>query len=65
MPDVDDWVDYGDRRIVVREVDGRRVGRVLVTGIPPMLDPALPRPEQEPEQQPAPEPDPEHERARS
>ena len=65
IPAVDDWVDYGDRRIVVREVDGRRVGRVLVTGIPPMLDPALPRPEQEPEQQPAPEPDPEHERARS
>ncbi len=55
VPDVDDWVDYRDRRIVVREVDGRRVGRVLVTGIPPMLDPALPLEEREQQEEPEPE----------
>jgi magnesium and cobalt exporter, CNNM family len=34
LPQVGDWVDHEGRRIVVREIDGRRVGRVLVTAIP-------------------------------
>jgi len=28
LPQVEDWVDYEDHRITVREVEGRRVGRV-------------------------------------
>jgi putative hemolysin len=35
LPQVGDWVDFEKRRITVREVDGRRVGRVLVTAVPP------------------------------
>jgi putative hemolysin len=34
LPQVGDWVDLDDRRIAVREVEGRRVGRVLVTAVP-------------------------------
>jgi putative hemolysin len=34
LPQVGDWVDFAERRITVREVDGRRVGRVLVTAVP-------------------------------
>jgi putative hemolysin len=34
LPQVGDWVDYAERRITVREVEGRRVGRVLVTAVP-------------------------------
>jgi putative hemolysin len=34
LPQVGDWVDLGDRRIEVREVEGRRVGRALVTAVP-------------------------------
>ena len=34
LPQVDDCVDYAERRITVREVEGRRVGRVLVTAVP-------------------------------
>ena len=30
-----DAVDFGDHRIVVRDVENRRVGRVLVTVVPP------------------------------
>src|SRR3954454_70767 len=37
IPQVADWVDFGDRRITVREVEGRRVGRVLVTRVPPVV----------------------------
>ena len=35
VPRVQDYVDFDDHRIVVREVEGRRVGRVLVTVVPP------------------------------
>jgi putative hemolysin len=44
IPQVGDWVDHDDRRITVREVEGRRVGRVLVTVVPPvvMVDPDHP-----------------------
>src|SRR5512141_2296491 len=34
LPRAGDWVDYAERRITVREVEGRRVGRVLVTAVP-------------------------------
>ena len=34
LPQVGDWVDFGERRITVRELEGRRVGRVLVTAVP-------------------------------
>jgi putative hemolysin len=34
LPRVDDWVDFDERRITVRDVEGRRVGRVLVTAVP-------------------------------
>jgi putative hemolysin len=34
LPQPGDWVDYAERRITVREVEGRRVGRVLVTAVP-------------------------------
>ncbi|NUR09545.1 MAG: HlyC/CorC family transporter, partial [Nocardioidaceae bacterium] len=37
LPQVADWVDFDDHRLVVREVEGRRVGRVLVTDVPPVL----------------------------
>jgi putative hemolysin len=37
LPKVQDWVDFEDHRIVVREIDGRRVGRVLVTAVPPVV----------------------------
>ena len=37
LPRVDDWVDFEGRRIVVREIEGRRVGRVLVTVVPPIV----------------------------
>ncbi len=39
LPLVDDLVDFEDHRIVVREVEGRRVGRVLVTAVPPPVAP--------------------------
>jgi putative hemolysin len=35
-----DTVDFQDHRIVVRDVDNRRVGRVLVTVVPPEPDTA-------------------------
>jgi len=35
VPRVQDYVDFDEHRIVVREVEGRRVGRVLVTVVPP------------------------------
>ncbi len=37
LPQVDDWVDFDERRITVREIDGRRVGRVLVSAVPPVI----------------------------
>jgi putative hemolysin len=37
LPQVGDWVDYDERRITVREIDGRRVGRVLVTAVPAVV----------------------------
>jgi magnesium and cobalt exporter, CNNM family len=37
LPQVDDWVDFDERRITVREIDGRRVGRVLVSAVPPVV----------------------------
>jgi magnesium and cobalt exporter, CNNM family len=37
LPQVDDSVDYDEHRITVREIDGRRVGRVLVTAVPPTV----------------------------
>ena len=44
LPQAGDWVDFADRRITVREVEGRRVGRVLVTAVPlqVMVDPEHP-----------------------
>ena len=44
LPQVDDWVDFEDHRITVRDVEGRRVGRVLVTDVPPfqVVDPGHP-----------------------
>ena len=43
VPVEGDVVDYEDHRILVRDVENRRVGRVLVTAVPPsvLLDPAL------------------------
>jgi putative hemolysin len=35
LPRVEDHVDFGDHRITVREIEGRRVGRVLVSAVPP------------------------------
>jgi magnesium and cobalt exporter, CNNM family len=45
LPRVGDKVDFGERRITVRDVEGRRVGRVLVTDVPPMIvvDPQHPK----------------------
>src|SRR5919112_1942498 len=37
LPQVGDWVDFDERRITVREIDGRRVGRVLVTAVPAVV----------------------------
>jgi putative hemolysin len=37
LPQVGDWVDFDERRITVREIDGRRVGRVLVTAVPALV----------------------------
>ena len=34
LPQVGDWVDFAERRITVREIEGRRVGRVLVAAVP-------------------------------
>jgi putative hemolysin len=34
LPQVGDWVDHAERRITVREIEGRRVGRVLVAAVP-------------------------------
>jgi putative hemolysin len=44
LPQVDDWVDFEEHRIRVREVEGRRVGRVLVTEVPQLqvVDPGHP-----------------------
>jgi putative hemolysin len=43
LPEEGDFVDFDDRRIVVRDVENRRVGRVLVTTVPPevVLGPEL------------------------
>ncbi len=43
VPVEGDAVDYEDHRILVRDVENRRVGRVLVTAVPPdvVLDSAL------------------------
>jgi putative hemolysin len=38
LPEVGDAVDFAEHRITVRELEGRRVGRVLVTGIPDASD---------------------------
>ena len=72
IPQVGDWVDFGDRRIAVREVEGRRVGRVLVTAVPPvvLVDPDHPisierAPEKDPTPDPAAEEQPAPEHARS
>ncbi|MBY9076355.1 hemolysin family protein [Nocardioides sp. WL0053] len=35
VPEAGDTVDFEDHRLVVREVEGRRVARVLVTVVPP------------------------------
>jgi putative hemolysin len=35
---VGDWVDHDGRRITVREIEGRRVGRVLVAAVPLAAD---------------------------
>ena len=43
LPQVGDWVDFAEHRITVREIEGRRVGRVLVTAVPPA--PGSPDPE--------------------
>jgi CBS domain containing-hemolysin-like protein len=50
LPMVDDFTDFDAHRIVVREVDGRRVSRVLVSrGMPPgATPPADPTGEQPP-----------------
>jgi putative hemolysin len=37
LPTEGDYVDLDDRRIVVRDVENRRVGRVLVTAVPPTV----------------------------
>jgi putative hemolysin len=44
LPQVGDFVDHDERRITVREVEGRRVGRVLVTAVPSVerVDPEPP-----------------------
>jgi len=43
VPVEGDVVDFEDHRMLVRDVENRRVGRVLVTAVPPdvLLDPAL------------------------
>ena len=38
LPEVGDTVDYEQIRLVAREVEGRRVSRVLVTAVPPPLE---------------------------
>jgi putative hemolysin len=35
VPEVGDACDFEDHRLIVREVEGRRVSRVLVTVVPP------------------------------
>jgi putative hemolysin len=35
LPQVGDSVEFGERRITVQELEGRRVGRVLVTAVHP------------------------------
>ena len=60
LPQVDDWVDYAERRLRVREIEGRRVGRVLVTAVPALVvvDPDQPVTiEVEPPEQPLDQPD--------
>jgi putative hemolysin len=37
VPEVGDSVDHAEHRIVVRDVEGRRVSRVLVTAVPPTV----------------------------
>lgn len=37
LPGVGDFTDFDRHRIVVREVEGRRVSRVLVTVVPPVI----------------------------
>jgi putative hemolysin len=43
LPAEGDYVDFEGRRLVVRDVENRRVGRVLVTSVPPavLTDPSL------------------------
>jgi putative hemolysin len=38
IPQVGDSTDHDGRRIVVREVEGRRVSRVLVSALPPAVE---------------------------
>ncbi|HEX6874101.1 MAG TPA: hemolysin family protein [Nocardioidaceae bacterium] len=38
LPEVGDTVDYEQIRLVARELEGRRVSRVLVTAVPPPLE---------------------------
>jgi len=37
VPELGDFVDLDGHRLVVRKVDGRRVSRVLVTAVPPVV----------------------------
>jgi len=40
VPEVGDSTDHGGHRIVVREIEGRRVSRVLVSVVPPAIVPS-------------------------
>jgi putative hemolysin len=50
LPEVGDSIDYEGHRLVVRELEGRRVSRVLVTTVPPsvVVHPDIPRVDQTP-----------------
>jgi putative hemolysin len=41
LPEVGDTVDFERIRLVVREVEGRRLARVLVTAVPPVVVPEI------------------------
>ncbi|MFP5253714.1 MAG: hemolysin family protein [Actinomycetes bacterium] len=63
VPVQGDAVDFADHRMLVRDVENRRVGRVLVTAVPPVVvvDPSLtadPSGDAPPEEQPASTPAP-------
>jgi len=67
LPRTGDSVDFAERRITVRELEGRRVGRVLVTAVPQVvvvdadlpvgIAPVLPQSEAESEAEPEGEPE--------